>query len=420
MTSGTSEQVEQLEFKAPFDPTKASSEDDPSPTSVAEIDFVDPFQIEFEENDCDLKPLVKSGSTKTSLHSQTYEAPQIESRHSAGGQSIEPALAYWSSLSLEDTAGQEDQQVRAEASTSIHEATVGLDVEAGESGASDLYLACLAKKGGGETETGIAGIAFERADVLPRAAMVTGRHSIGEYDHFQTDEDQRLYVKTVATGSVAEAVGVTIGSTLISINGQPVEGRTCSECVAMVMEAWGRVMSRPAGPSISLQLQRGQHQALHGLQGQIFARVSTGAFSVGGIRGGKMQYKPKYYAVGGCNMNYLQLFDNEEHYQKTHSSTACHILASKLPALHLTKYHRCSPIKHKLYKGHGGLYYFKLEIPSMKFTAAKFGAIWSEDADAMRNALLQAIEADERRAVRCVIDAIGGPQSRTEGRRNSV
>jgi hypothetical protein len=423
------------QFKDLFQPKILTSEDDPSPSSVGETAFVDPFQMELEEG-CDSKPLVSgvSSSSKNNVRGHAREenpqqmAPRRHSMPSSLFRSEEWACEQSDGGKVEDDAGQEEkietkrEQIRVELINGAN--TVGLDACGGDVEASGLYVACIGKSGGQGGEVGIAGMVFERADVLPRAAMVTGRHSIAEFDHFKTDEDQRLYVKTVATGSAAEAAGVTIGSTLVTITGQPVAGKSCAECVALITEAWDRVMSRPAGPSISLQLRRGEHQPSHSavppnrLHGGIFARVSSGGFSVGGFRGGKMQYKPKYYVFGGCNTNHLQLFESEAHYQTMQSSTAFHVLPTKLPTIRLTKYHRCSPIKHKMYKGHGGLYYFKLEIPFMKFTAAKFGASWSEDADALRNALRAAIEMEAAIAMPCV-DSVDHP-SRPGGRRNST
>ena len=128
------------------------------------------------------------------------------------------------------------------------------------------------------------------------------------------------------------------------------------------------------------------------------ARVSGGAFSVGGFRSGKSMYKNKFYAFGGPNTDYLQLFDTKEQYHR------CPIQAyenrmsagSKMMTFHITKEHRCGRIKHKAYRMQGPLYYFKLKVPSLAFVPAKFASANKMEVEALRNTIVRCVARAKR------------------------
>jgi hypothetical protein len=225
----------------------------------------------------------------------------------------------------------------------------------------EVYLAELEKSGYDQK----MGLVMERADALRRAQEGPdmgntsphlgpdgGRQSFGE------GEDQTPYVKVVVGNTPAERAGITLGSTLMAIDGVSIKDKPYNDCIADIRQKWS------TGTGISLKFARGNVAGTEGFQGEVMARVSGGAFSVGSFRPGQSLYKNKFYAFGGPNTDYLQLFETKEQYHR------CLIQAyenrmsagSKMMTFHITKEHRCGRIKHKSYRMQGPLYYFKLKV----------------------------------------------------------
>ena len=124
-----------------------------------------------------------------------------------------------------------------------------------------------------------------------------------------------------------------------------------------------------------LRFRRGVPPNEDGLHGHVLARISGGAFSVGNLTKGTAVWNQRYYAFGGSEGDVFQLFASKQAYHEcVMGAYENRRVNQRIETFNLSKDHKCSKIKNKMYRSHGSLYYFALKVPSLRFTAAKFAS----------------------------------------------
>ncbi|TMW57163.1 hypothetical protein Poli38472_003088 [Pythium oligandrum] len=192
-------------------------------------------------------------------------------------------------------------------------------------------------------------------------------------------------VKLVVENGAADRVGVTVGSSVIAINGRSVANDTYTTVLDMIKSA-----PRPMG----IRFKRGTVNK-DSTQGNILTRISNGTFSVGNLTSGNATWTQKYFAFGGAKMDVLQLFVSRAAYHECvislYEKRPVH---TQIQSFRLCRDHKISTIKSKIYKGYGNLHYFSLSVPSLRFIAAKFA---SDDYETLKNIWSHTYDAIERK-----------------------
>ncbi|KAJ0407728.1 hypothetical protein P43SY_009065 [Pythium insidiosum] len=192
-------------------------------------------------------------------------------------------------------------------------------------------------------------------------------------------------VKLVVENGAADRVGVTIGSSVVAINGRSVANASYTSVLELI-----KSVPRP----MTVRFKRGTVNK-DTTQGNILTRISNGTFSVGNFTSGNATWTPKYFAFGGAKMDVLQLFVSRAAYHECvislYEKRAVH---TQIQSFRLCRDHKISPIKTKIYKGYGNLHYFSLTVPSLRFVAAKFA---SEDYETVKNIWSNTYDAIERK-----------------------
>ncbi|KAF4323035.1 hypothetical protein BBO99_00003398 [Phytophthora kernoviae] len=210
------------------------------------------------------------------------------------------------------------------------------------------------------------GVLMERVDVWNQA----------------NQRQETAVVKLVVENGAADRVGVSIGSSVVSINRRSVVNESYIAILDMIKAA-----PRP----LRMRFKRGA-VSKDTTQGIILTRISNGTFSVGNLTSGNASWTSKYFAFGGSKMDVLQLFVSRAAYHECvialYEKRGVH---TQIQSFRLCRDHKISPIKCKIYKGYGNLHYFSLTVPSLRFVAAKFASddyetiktIWSNTYDAI-------------------------------------
>ncbi|KAL4164461.1 hypothetical protein KRP22_004327 [Phytophthora ramorum] len=192
-------------------------------------------------------------------------------------------------------------------------------------------------------------------------------------------------VKLVVENGAADRVGVTIGSTVVSINWRSVENESYVAILDLIKAA-----PRP----LRMRFKRGA-LTKDSTQGTVLTRISNGTFSVGNLTSGNASWTTKYFAFGGSKMDVLQLFVSRAAYHECvialYEKRGVH---TQIQSFRLCRDHKISPIKCKIYKGYGNLHYFSLTVPSLRFVAAKFA---SDDYETIKNIWSNTYDAIERK-----------------------
>jgi len=118
------------------------------------------------------------------------------------------------------------------------------------------------------------------------------------------DGAENAVVKMVMEGGAAQRLSVTVGSTLLAINGEATADMLYSHVLDKI---------RTSGRPLVLSFSRGPKQRdTAGSQGHVLARISGGAFSVGNLTRGNATWNARYYAFGGSDGDVFQLFASKQ------------------------------------------------------------------------------------------------------------
>ncbi|KAG7398320.1 hypothetical protein PHYBOEH_011315 [Phytophthora boehmeriae] len=213
------------------------------------------------------------------------------------------------------------------------------------------------------------GVLMERVDVWNQA----------------NQRQETAVVKLVVENGAADRVGVSIGSSVVSINRRSVANESYIAILDLIKAA-----PRP----LCMRFKRGA-VSKDTTQGTILTRISNGTFSVGNLTSGNASWTSKYFAFGGSKMDVLQLFVSRAAYHECvialYEKRGVH---TQIQSFRLCRDHKISPIKCKIYKGYGNLHYFSLTVPSLRFVAAKFA---SDDYDVVKTIWSNTYDAIERK-----------------------
>lgn len=203
----------------------------------------------------------------------------------------------------------------------------------------------------------------------------------------ETEKRQELaVVKLVVEDGAAEQAGVQTGSVVVGINHKSVAFENYRSILEVIC-----LSSRP----LVIRFRRGNPSSQDTSQGAILTRISNGTFSIGNFTAGNARWSQKYYAFGGSKFDVLQLFVSRAAYHECVISLyEKRSIQTEIQSFRLCREHKISPVKNKIYKGYGQLYYFALTVPSLLFVAAKFA---SEDYDTIKNLWTHCYEAIERK-----------------------
>merc|ERR1711865_832484 len=141
-------------------------------------------------------------------------------------------------------------------------------------------------------------------------------------------------------------------------------------------------------------------------EGIILARVAKGAQSIGNMSKGKAVWNTRYYALGRPvwtqeDGDTFQLFASKAAYQecvatvyenKSRPANDQKGFPHQIESLNLENAYKLSKIKCKSYRAHGTLYYFALEVPSLRFVAAKFASESRQEVEQLHRGLRKAID----------------------------
>ncbi|CAM9344514.1 unnamed protein product [Scytosiphon promiscuus] len=248
---------------------------------------------------------------------------------------------------------------------------------------SDAMRAAMGRRGVGDRAGAMGGrvgaggtveyvVEFERAKKL---GMLLERHD--EWPDGREQRSERAIVKMVVDSGPAQIRGVTVGSKVKRVNGEPVEGLTYQETLERIKQA-----SRP----LRVHFERGQLQQEDNV-GQILFKKTIRvprSFSA---------WQPRYFVLGGAvaKVHVLQIYVSKQSYDRMVLAVfENRRISERVKAYKLNNLYKCGPIKMKAYKGRPApLYFFTVKLPTSRLKQLNFASQTLDDLQHLRNSMIK-------------------------------